>query len=325
MSMCKMISSWVMAACVAASPLVAGAQTWPSRPLTLVVPYAAGGVTDVVARMVATPLARELGQPVVVENVTGAGGNVAASKVAAAPADGYTLLLAQTSLVTNPLLDKAFKLDASAAFTHVSYVGGLPLWLLVNPAKTPHQSLAQLVQQLRQTPGKLNYGSGGTGSASHLGVAYFEKLEKLQAQHIPYRGMSTALNDLMAGSVDFAFTPVTGTESLVQSGKLKALAITGPARLKDFAGVPTFTDAGYPRMDVMGWIGISGPKDMPPAVTARLNAAINKLVAEPQMRSALLERSLLANAMTPDQFTAYVRRETARWQPLIESSGIKLE
>lgn len=326
MSILKTLSGIALGSSLALGSTLSVAQSggaFQSRAITLVVPYAAGGVTDVVARMVATSLARELGQPVVVESVTGAGGNVGAMKVASAAPDGHMLLITQTSTVTNPLLDKTFKLDPSSGYTHIAYVGGLPLWLLANPAKTQYQTLAQLLKKIRQKPGKLNFGSGGSGSASHLGVAYLEKLEKIQALHVPYRGMSAALNDLMGGSVDFAFTPVAGTESLVQSGKLKALAITGPTRLKAFPDVPTFAETGQPRMDVMGWIGVSGPRGIPAPVVAKLNTAVSKVITEPQLRTALLERTLLVQAMTPEQFSNYVHAETSRWQPLIESTGIK--
>jgi tripartite-type tricarboxylate transporter receptor subunit TctC len=321
----RRIGASVLALCAASVMAQPGTTGYPSRPIALVVPYAAGGVTDVVARMIAPPLARELGQPVVVENVTGAGGNVAAQKVAASPANGYTLLLTQTSLVTNPLLDKAFKLDPVADFAHVAYVGGLPLWIVVDPARPGPRTLAQLLLDMRGAPGKINYGSGGTGSASHLGVAYLEKLEKVQATHIPYRGMSAAINDVLSGSVSFALTPVAGSESLVQSGKLKALAVTAPARLKAFSDVPTFAEAGQPGMDVMGWIGISGPRALPQDIVQRLHAAVQRVLSEPQMASALAERTLQLQARSPAQFSAYVQSEKARWQPLIEANGIKAE
>ena len=317
------------AAALAFAALGASAQTAPTfspgRAITLVVPYAAGGVTDVVARLLATPLGRELGQPIVVENVTGAGGNVGAQKVAAAAPNGSTLLLSQTSLVTNPLLDRSFKLDAVSDFTHIAYVGGLPLWLLVDPARPGPQALDQLVQAMRTAPGSFNYGTGGTGSASHLGVAYWEKLESVRAVHVPYRGMSAAVNDLLAGSVHFALTPVAGTESLVHAGKLKALAVTSAARLKSFPDVPTFAEAGQGGMDVMGWVGISGPRGMSAERVAQIHAAVQRVLSEPAMAAALAERTLQVQARTPAQFTAYVQAEKARWQPLIQANGIKAE
>lgn len=316
-------------AALACAALGAHAQNEPvsahGRAITLVVPYAAGGVTDVVARLLAAPLGRELGQPVVVENLTGAGGNVGAQKVAGAAATGSTLLLSQTSLVTNPLLDRSFRLDAVSDFTHIAYVGGLPLWLLVDPARPGPQALDQLVQAMRQAPGDFNYGTGGTGSASHLGVAYWEKLAGVRAVHVPYRGMSAAVNDLLAGSVHFALTPVAGTESLVRSGKLKALAVTSAARLKSFADVPTFAEAGQPGMDVMGWVGVSGPRGMPSELVAQIHGAVQRVLGEPAMAAALAERTLQVQARTPAQFTAYVQAERARWQPLIQASGIKAE
>lgn len=321
----RMLSAAALSLCVWPALAQTTEPAYPSRPIALVVPYAAGGVTDVVARMIAAPLARELGQSVIVENVTGAGGNVGAQKVASASTAGYTLLLSQTSLVTNPLLDRAFKLDAVADFTHIAYVGGLPLWVLVDPARPGPKTLAQLLQSMRQSPGQMNYGSGGTGSASHLAVAYLERLEKVQAVHVPYRGMSAALTDLLTGSVGFAITPVAGTESMVQSGKLKALAITTTSRLKAFPDVPTFGETGQPGMDVMGWIGISGPKGMPAAVVAKVHTAAQRVLSDPQMAAALAERTLQQQPRTPAQFTAYIQSEKARWQSLIDANGIKTE
>ena len=295
---------------------------YPNRPVVLVVPYAAGGIADVVARAVATPMSKELGQPVVIENVTGGGGNIGSMRVASAEPDGYTLLVAQTSTVTNPLLDRTVKFNATTSFTHVAYLGSLPLWLLVNPSTSRHTSLDSLVKAMREAPGKLNYGSGGTGSASHLGVAYFEATEKVSAQHVPYRGMSAALTDLLGGSVDFALTPVAGSESLVKANKLKALAITGKSRSTAFAQVPTFAEAGFPRMDVMGWVGISGPAGLPADVTNRLRGALTKTLAEPALKQTLLERTLIASG-SPVDFATFVSSESKRWGELIAKTGIK--
>jgi tripartite-type tricarboxylate transporter receptor subunit TctC len=307
------------------SAVGAAPETYPARAISLVVPYAPGGVTDVVARLVAAPLARELGRPIVVENVTGAGGNIGSLRVAAAAPDGYTLLVTQTSTVTNPMLDRGAGFHPADSFTHVAYVGSLPLWLLVNPSKSPWRSVGELVAATRASPGRLNYGSGGTGSASHLGVAYFEQLERLQVEHVPYRGMSAALTDLLGGSVDFVLTPVAGSESPVQSGSLKALAVTGAHRLDAFPEVPAFAEAGYPAMDVAGWIGISGPRNLPGDVTLRLSAAVGKVLSEPQLWAALQERTLLVDHRAPERFTRYVRGEIERWGQLITTAGIRSE
>jgi tripartite-type tricarboxylate transporter receptor subunit TctC len=303
----------------------ASASTYPTRAISLVIPYAPGGVTDVVARLVAFPLAQELGQPVVVENVTGAGGNIGSLRIAAASPEGYALLVTQTSTVTNPLLERRAGFHPTSSFTHVAFVGSLPLWLLVNPAKRPWRTVDDLIGAARAAPGRLNYGSGGTGSASHLGVAFFERLVAIEATHVSYRGMSAALTDLLGGSVDFALTPVAGSESLVQSGQLRPLAITSALRLLAFPDVPTFAEAAYPAMDVAGWIGISGPRGLPAEVTARLNAAVDKVISEPRLRAALQERTLVAASRSPEAFAAFVATETARWEQLIAARGIRSE
>ena len=307
------------------SALGAAPETYPARAISLVVPYAPGGVTDVVARLVAAPLAEDLGRPIVVENVTGAGGNIGSLRVAAAAPDGYTLLITQTSTVTNPLLDRGAGFHPADSFTHVAHVVSLPLWLLVNPSKCPWRSVGELVAATRASPGRLNYGSGGTGSASHLGMAYFEQLERLQVEHVPYRGMSAALTDLLGGSVDFVLTPVAGGESLVRSGGLKALAVTSAHRLDAFPEVPAFAEVGYPAMDVAGWIGISGPRNLPGDVALRLSAAVGKVLSGPHLRAVLQERTLLVDHRTPEQFTRYVRGEIERWGRLIATAGIRSE
>ena len=330
MKSCKVLAAAWVAATLMAVAGPAGAQSagkgYPSRTISLVVPYAPAGITDVVTRMLATPLSKELGEQVIVENVTGAGGNIGSQKVAAAAPDGYNLLVSQTSTVTNPLLDKAVKFSATDSFTHVAYIGSLPLWLMVNPSYHPWQGVDALVKQMKAEPGKLNYGSGGTGSASHLGVVFFEGAQDVKAVHVPYRGMSAAITDLLGGSVDFVLTPAAGAESMVKSGKLKALAITGTERLKAFPDVPTFVEAGFPSMKgVAGWIGISAPKNLPPEIVERLNAAIGKVLADPQLQAALLARTVVVKPGSPAEFAEYVRSESDRWGRLIKSTGIKTE
>lgn len=306
-------------------PLTSLAQPYPTRPINLVVPYAPGGVTDVVVRLVATELARELGQPVVVENVTGAGGNLGSLKAARAAPDGYTLLITQTSTVTNPLLDRTVRFHPVDSFTHIAFLGSQPLWLLTNPDRHHWKDVNELIREMKAAPGRLNYGSGGTGSASHLGMAYLLQLEGVQATHIPYRGMSGATTDLLSGSVDLALTPVAGSEAMVQSGKLKALAVTGKHRLKAFANVPTFAEAGHPGMDVVGWMGISGPRQLPTGVVNRLSNAVANALAAPALQAKLQDRNLIVSTRTPAQFTQFVADESARWGQLITNNDIKVQ
>jgi tripartite-type tricarboxylate transporter receptor subunit TctC len=306
-------------------PSVAPAQTFPVRPITLVISFGPGGVTDIVGRMLAEPMSRELGQPVIVENIAGAGGNIAFVKVAQAKPDGYTLLLASTSTVTDPALHGARGFDPVKSYSPIGYVGSIPFWLLVNGSKPPATSATQLVQIARASPGKLTYGSGGIGTASHLGLEYFKVSERLDILHVAYKGQGAAVTDLLASNVDMVFMPIGGTEELVKSGKFKAVATTASARLGAFPDVPTFAESGFPKMDVGGWLGMVAPTGTPADVIEKLAKTLNNILAQPEFRAKLIDRGLEGRVMTPFEFGAYIEREVARWKDVVARTGIKAE
>ncbi|MFT3820609.1 MAG: tripartite tricarboxylate transporter substrate binding protein [Rubrivivax sp.] len=301
------------------------AQTFPTKPISLVVSFSPGGVTDIVARMLAEPLGKELGQPVIVENVPGAGGNVAFVKIANAAPDGYSLLLASTSTVTNPALQKDSRFDPVKSYAPIGFVGAIPFWMLVNPAKSDLTTVAKLVEKAHHGGSKLTYGSGGVGTASHLGPEYFKFTEQASILHIPYKGQSAAVTDLLAGTVDMVYMPVSGTEDLVRSGKLKALATTSQSRLAGFADVPSFAEAGFPKMDVGGWLGLVAPAGTPAPIADRIGKALNKILAQPEFRAKLAERGMEARITEPVEFGHYIEREVMRWRDLVAKTGIRAE
>lgn len=303
----------------------ASAQTFPARPITLVISFGPGGVTDIVGRMLAEPMSKELGQPIVVENIVGAGGNIAFVKVAQAKPDGYTLLLASTSTVTDPALRGARGFDPVKSYSPIGYVGSIPFWLLVNGSKPPATNAAQLVQIARASPGKLTYGSGGIGTASHLGLEYFKVAERLDILHVAYKGQGAAVTDLLASNVDMIFMPIGGTEELVKSGKFKAVATTASARLAAFPDVPTFAESGFPKMDVGGWLGMVAPAGTPADVIEKLAKALNNTLAQPEFRAKLIDRGLERHVMTPPEFGTYIEREVGRWKDVVARTGIKAE
>lgn len=301
------------------------AQSYPTKSISLVVSFSPGGVTDIVARMLADPLGKELGQPVVVENVTGAGGNVAFVKMANAAPDGYSLLLASTSTVTNPALQKDTRFDPVKSFAPIGFIGAIPFWMLVNATSADLPNVAKLVERSRQPSSKLTYGSGGVGTASHLGPEYFKSVEQANILHIPYKGQSAAVTDLLAGTVDMIYMPVSGTEDLVRSGKLRALATTSQTRLPGFADVPSFAEAGYPKMDVGGWLGLMAPAGTPAPVADKLGRALSKILAQPDFRAKLVERGMEPRIMEPAEFGRYIAGEVNRWRELVAKTGIKAE
>jgi tripartite-type tricarboxylate transporter receptor subunit TctC len=302
----------------------APAETFPSRPIRLVVPYPAGGPTDVLARLVGGKLSAMLGQSVIVENRPGgAGGTVGAKAVSSSEPDGYTLLISQVGALTiSPSIYQAG--DVSKAFAPVALVAVSPQLLTVTPS-LPVASVAELVAFAKINPGKVNFGSAGVGSQPHVLGELFKLVTGATLTHVPYRGSAPAITDLLAGSIQMMFdTPVVMLPH-IQAGKLRALAITSPARSPQLAEVPTMIELGLPRLQANLWSGLLAPIGTPPDVVAKLNATFNAGMSTPEMRESLRKLGAEPLAMSPAEFGGFLAAETRKWSAVVAEAGIKPE
>jgi len=294
---------------------------WPERPITLVVPFAAGSGTDTVARIVAQQLAARLGQGVVVENRAGANGSVAATFVARAPADGYTLFMTtNTSHSANPSLLKTLTYDPVNDFSPVARMGNLPFLLVVDP-KLPVTSVKELVAHAKANPGKLTYASGN--STGIVAGATFAKRAGIDILHVPYRSTPPAIPDIIGGRISMMFVDITASLTQVNAGSLRALAVTTAERSKLLPNLPSMQEAGVPEFDITSWNGVFGPARMPPEVTARLNKELAAIATDPEITKKLAEIGFDAFTQTPDELGAFVKAQLANWARMIKEAGIE--
>jgi len=313
----------VPAALMLACP--AQAQTYPAKPIRLMVPFPPAGPADIMSRVVGTRLAEGLGQRVVIENQSGGGGTIAAEAAARAPADGYTLVIGSLStLVTNPILNPNIGYDPVKSFSPVSLMAVAPSMLLVN-AQVPANSLRELIELAKAKPGTLNFGSNGTGTLPHLAGELFKSMTGVDIVHVPYKGAAAAANDLMAGQIQLVFIVPSGLQQHVRSGKLRALAAASAKRIAAFPEVPTSAEAGLPGFETYTWFGLAAPQGIPAAIVARLNAEVARALVLKEVQEILLKQGLEAGATTPEQFAKFIVSETAKWSKIIKSAGIKLE
>ena len=296
------------------------------RPLRLLVPYAPGGSTDVLARSLAESLRKSLGQPVVVENKPGANTAIAAQALAAASPDGNTILLATAAtVVLNPLLSPKLTYDPERDFVPVARVATTPLMLIVKP-DTAARTLADLIAQARAQPGKLNYASTGIGSSLHLAGELLQSETGTQIVHVPYKGSGPALTGLLGGETQFFIDAVGSSLALVKAGKLRALAVTSAQRLPVLPEVPTVAESGVRGFEVSTWFGLVAPRKTPEAVVKRLAAAIAQAVRDPGFREQFEALGMIVpEPMGPQTFAAYIKAEQAKWAPLIKAKKITLE
>jgi tripartite-type tricarboxylate transporter receptor subunit TctC len=308
-------------ACVCAQ---ADAQAWPTRPVRIVVPYPAGGPTDVLARLVADRLSPALGQSIIVENKPGgAGGTVGAKTVATAEPDGYTLLISQVGALTiSPSIYQTPEPDK--AFAPVALVAVSPQLLTVTPS-LPAASLGELIAYAKQHPGKVNFGSAGVGSQPHVLGELLQLVADIRLTHIPYRGSAPAITDLLGGQIQMMFDTPVVLLSHIQAGKLRALAITSPARSPQLPDVPTMAESGLPRLQASLWSGLLAPLGTPAPVVARLNAAFNAAMNTPETKASLQKLGAEPNAMSPEAFGRFLAAETRRWAAVVAEAGIKPE
>jgi tripartite-type tricarboxylate transporter receptor subunit TctC len=302
-------------------PGASGAADYPVRPIRLLVGASAGGTTDTMARAIAEPLAARFGQPVLVENRPGAGGNLAAEAVARAAPDGYTLLVSYTSHTINATLYPKLPFDPVADFSPIAMISTVPSLLVGNP-KLPARSLAELTALARQKPGKLTIAIGGIGSSLHLAGDRFKMMAGVDLLNVPYKGTAPALTDVLGGQVDLMFISlVTGTAQ-VQAGNLRAYGVTSARRQPAFPDLPAIGEV-VPGFESEAWFGVFGPARLPDEIVGQLNHAIIAALGDPRMREQLVHEGANPAAMTPAEFAAFVRADIERWAPVVRSSGAK--
>lgn len=300
------------------------AQNFGERPIKLVVPYAAGGANDAMARAFAAELGPKLGTAVVVENRAGASGAIGAAHVASAPADGHTLLLgANAVLVVNPVLNPKLTYRGDS-FTPIGIIAEIPLVLVTNPA-LQLQTLKDLVEYGKRSPGKLNFASPGRGTQMHLVGELFKAQAGLEMTHVPYNGSAPALTDVAGGQVQLTFDPVNSALAQIRAGKLRPLAVTGARRAESLPDVPTVAEAGMPSIGATAWFSIMAPAGTPAPVVASLRQALGDVLKNPAMATRLGILGAQIPAVAPEQSAGYIEQERARWTRIIQSAGIKSE
>ena len=302
--------------------LPAQAQTYPDRPIRLIAPFPAGGLADVLARAIGDEMSKTLGQPVIVENRAGAGGNTGADAVAKSAPDGTTLLMSSAGILTaNPYLYATMPFDAATAFIPISNVGQMNMLLVVHP-KVQAQNLREFVALTKAQPGKINFGSPGIGTTGHLGLAMFMHAAQVQITHVPYRGAAPAVTDLIAGQIDGVVDNPPTVISHIQGGKLRPLAFAAKQRLPLLPDVPTAAEAGVANFEATSWFGIVAPAGTPPAIVARLHKAIADGVRTPAMQERFAKSGAQLVGDTPEQFAAQIRTERIKWGEIIKAANI---
>ncbi|WP_454688288.1 Bug family tripartite tricarboxylate transporter substrate binding protein [Achromobacter aloeverae] len=317
---------WAAASLALACAAPAAMAAYPEQPIRIIVPYTAGGSSDVIARAISDELTAELGQSVIVENRAGAGSMIGTAYVAAEKPDGYTLLLADVPFTIVPALyGERVKYDAAKDFAPISLLGLSPMYLFVTPAFKA-KSVADLVEMAKAKPGSISIGSGGNGSLTHLMAELLMLNTGIKLVHIPYKGASAAANDLAGGQIETSFTTMPTASALYQGGKIRPLAVSSPQRQADTPDVPTFEEAGVPNMTVQSWWGLVAPAKTPAPVLARLNTAMEKVMQSPKVKSRLNGVGVNVPADTSAKaLQALLTADFARWQDVVKRAGVKFE
>ncbi len=321
----RWIARAVLAAVSALLVTTAASQGFPNRPVRVVVPFPAGGTTDLIARAVSQKLTESTGQPFVVDNRPGAGGNIGSELVAKSPPDGYTLLMGTVGThAINPGLYPKMPYDHVRDFTPVILVAGVPNVLVVNPS-LPVNSVQELIAYAKANPGKLNFASSGNGTSIHLSGELFKTMAGVQMTHVPYKGSAPALQDLVGGQVQLMFDNLPSSLALIKGGKLKPLAVTSLSRAAALPDVPTLAESGLPGFEASSWFGLLAPAGTPPAVVTKLNTEVAKWLASPEAKEKLLAQGAIAAGGTPEDFAKHIAAETAKWQKVVKESGAKVD
>ena len=314
----------VMSACAALLCAGAMAQTYPVKPVRIIVPYAPGGAVDIVARAVGQELTKRIGQTVLVENRTGAGGNVGSEAVAKAAPDGYTLLMASPANTINPSLYTKMPYDPMRDLVPIVLIGSVPTVLIANRS-LPVQNVKQLVALAKSQPGALTYGSGGSGTTEHLAGEMFKSIARVDILHVPYKGGAQVITDLLGGQIALMFVNQLAALPHVTAGKLKALAVASAERSEALPQVATFAEAGYPELKVSVWWGVMGPAAMPKELVMQLNREIGAALSSGEMKERLKTLSARAIGGTPEEFARFFAEETKRWAPVVKASGARVD
>ncbi|MCA0276605.1 MAG: tripartite tricarboxylate transporter substrate binding protein [Proteobacteria bacterium] len=303
----------------------ASAQQFPDRPVTLVIPFAAGGSTDVVGRIIAQKMSDDLGQQVVVENVAGAGGNIGADRVARADPDGYTILMGTVAThALNPLILKTKPYDPETDFAPVSLLVVVPNVLVVNPA-LPAKNVEELIALLKADPEKYSYASSGNGTPLHLSGELFKAMAGVNIQHIPYKGAGPALNDVVGNQVPIMFDNLPSSSAHIKGGTLRALGVTTAERAASFPDIPTIAEAGVPGYETYTWNALFAPAGTPKEAIDRLNASANKAMKDPAVIEKMNGFSARIVGSTPEELAAHVKAELAKWAPVVKNANISME
>jgi tripartite-type tricarboxylate transporter receptor subunit TctC len=311
--------------CLCVVSLGAAAQTYPSKPIRFVVPYPAGGPLDTVARLLGQKVSENTRQPVIVDNKPGAGGNIGADAVAKAPPDGYTILMgAVATHAINPTLYASMPYDAARDFAPVTQVASTPNVLVVNPS-LPVSNVREFIAYAKAHPGKLNFGSGSTGSAGHLAGELFKAMAGVDMTHVPYKGAAPAMNDLIGGQIQLMFDNLASSLAQVRAGKVKALAVTTAKRSALAPELPTIAESGLPAFDINTWFGIFVPAGTPREVVERLHAEFARALAAPDLREKMLNLGAEPVGSKPEEFAAYIRAEADKYARVIRASGAKAD
>jgi len=306
------------------APWLVQAQSYPTKPVRIIVTFSPGGSSDIVARLIAAPLQAELGQSVIVDNKPGAGGTIGALEAARAAPDGYTLLLTNSAPISiSPAMQDQPRYDPVAGFTYVSYIGSVANVFVVHPS-VPAATLRELVGWIKAQPNPVNYGSGGIGSIGHIVGETLKKDQGLQMEHVGYKGSSPMHNDLLAGTIKLAIDTLPQNVPFMKEGKLRALAVTSPARAPMAPGVPSVLELGQKKLVAENFLGVSGPAALPRPIVDRLHAAMKKSLANPTVQQRLADLGVQGRDMTSEEFTAFVANQVKEWYQPVKDSGAKL-
>lgn len=319
---------WLAAAVAATAaltlPALTLAQTFPAKPVKIVVPYPPGGTNDIVVRLLAQKLGDSMGQPFVVENKPGASGNLGAEQVARAAPDGYTLLLVTTGHSIHPSLYKNLRYNIKTDLTPVSELTRGPMLVMVTPS-LPYKTVQDVIAAAKAKPGSINFGSAGNGSSTHLAIELLSSMAGVKMTHIPYSGSAPAMADVMAGNAQLVMDLMFSALPQVNGGKLRAIAITGAKRSPLLPNVPTVAESGVPGFETLAWNGLMAPSSTPKPIIDKLNAEIHKALDAPEMKERLRAQGFEPSPGTPEQFGALIRSEIDRWAKVVKTSGAKVE